>query len=774
MRILSRYLFRELLAPTSLGFAFYTFIILMKVFFDYAEMIIKRSLPFSTIVDLLALSLPHIVVLTIPMSLLVGILVAVGRLSADSEIIAMQSTGLAPGTIYRPIFAFSFLMFLINLTLMAYVLPWGNSRLQKLRVELYTSAAEKEIKPRVFFGEYDDLMIYVNDVETATGAWKGVFISDTTDPSTQRVVVASAGRLTTVEGNRQVWLDLDRSETHVTQSDRQDRYDRNRNETQRILLVSPTEGAEDITFAKSLRELDFRQLFGRLRDVRAGGNPEDARYVLTEIHNRIAIPFACITFGILGLPLGITNRRGGKSSGFSLSIGIILVYYIMLNNGEDLARSGRLPVWLAMWMPNAVLLAAGIWLIRKIGYERRRGVVQAWLGGLVAKIRRKKEARPAEAGGGEELALLSRLDIPFPNTLDRYILKEFARVLLMVILSTTVLFLVVDYSETVEEISANAVPFDVVATYYRYLVLQILNWVLPISVLIATVITFGLLSKNNEITAIKSNGISLYRTALPAVAIAAVVAVLSYFLIDFVLPYSNQRVAEMRNRIRGKDTPTAYSDQQRQWVFGNGRYVFNFLRYDRRTQTLSEVQVFEFHPTEWALSRRVAAKEARFDGVGWVFFDGWIRSFGDDGGSSYTPIQQPIRLHYPERPAYFQVEAKAPEQMTWSELRGYIANVRRLGYAADELTVKLWEKTSWPFISVVMALIALPFSFRMGKKGALYGVGIALFLAFVYWALFGVFTKLGEVGNLPGLLAAWAANVLFMIGAIYMFLRVET
>ena len=142
--------------------------------------------------------------------------------------------------------------------------------------------------------------------------------------------------------------------------------------------------------------------------------------------------------------------------------------------------------------------------------------------------------------------------------------------------------------------------------------------------------------------------------------------------------------------------------------------------------------------------------------------------------STDTPIARPLRLFYPERPEDFATEVKAPDQMTFAQLRRYIDTVSRSGYAAEELSVKLYQKTSWPFISMVMVLIALPFAFRIGKRGALYGVGIALLLGMVYWLVYGIFAKFGEVGNLPPLLAAWSANILFAIAAVYLFLNVDT
>jgi len=782
MKILTRYILKEMLGPTLLGFGFYTFIILMKSLFDFAEMIIRRSLPFSTVLKLLGLSLPHIIVLTIPMSLLFGIMIAIGRLSADSEIIAMRSAGISLGFIYRPVFYFSMSIFLLNLYLMNVELPRGNRALETLKSELFTTFVEKEIKPRVFYDEYSNMVLYVNDADPQ-GRWRGVFLSDATELSDQKIVVAKNGSLSVVAKNgslsgvgpkKQVWLDLKEAETHVFKPAKPERYDLNRNASQRFLLPDKySSQGTSIQAPRQLRQMNVVELFEVAKATR-GVDPVDYRLAQVEIHKKFAIPFACIAFGVVALPLGLTNRRGGKSSGFSLSIVIILVYYVMINNGEDLARSGKVHPALAMWAANILLTSFGIYLLRRANSDTGSGGIS-----LTQKAVRRWKAftrsrKPTGPDIQESPSLLARFDIPFPNILDRYILKEFLKVLGLVLLSTAILFLIVDYTEIIEEVTTNRIPVSIVISYYRYFVLQVLNYTLPLSVLLGTLITFGILSKNNEVTALKANGVSLYRVAFPIIMVATGLSLFSYFLLDFVLPYSNQRVTELRSIIRGNRTPQSFSVQQRQWVFGKGRYLFNFLSYDRAAKSLSQVQVFEFDPVDFKLTRRVWAEEARFDGTGWVFVEGWIRTFLDDGTSSYTPIVNPIRLHYPERPQYFEVEVKLPSQMTFAELRRYIQSLRASGYSAEELSVKLYEKTSWPFITLVMALIALPFSFRIGKRGALYGIGIALFLAFTYWTIFGIFTKFGEVGNLPALLSAWSANILFALAAIYMFLRVET
>jgi LPS export ABC transporter permease LptG len=723
----------------------------------------------------------------------------------------MRALGISTRTIYRPVFLFSLAVFFINLYLMNTVLPKGNQQFVALRAEIMTSTVEKAVKPRVFFDQYDNVMIYVNDVDPTSGRWKGVFVADTRGDESrdlatprqisaetatprqddegvaaalsaqgagQRIIIAEGGNLSIIKPQKDIWLNLFNAETHIWNPASPEKYDRTRNDTQRILLPSSDATFDPASVPRSFRELNLRELVEQERLLSrssAESDRADRNRARVEIHKKFAIPFACIAFGVLGLPLGITNRRGGKSSGFSLSIAIILLYYVMLNNGEDLAIRGRIPPWFGMWAANILLFAVGLYLLgranRDTGTRSTEGGLFVWIGRAIARLFSKR--RRAEKADDERSSVLSRLDITFPNILDRYVLREFLKVLLLVLVSVIALFVIVDYNEIARDVRRNDVAASTLLTYYRFQIFTIVHWTLPISVLVATLITFSMLAKNNEVTAIKSNGVSLYRIGLPIVAIAVLISILSYFILDFVLPYANQRVYEVKRRIEGKSVVTK-TTQQKLWYLGEGRYIINFLAYDATHKALSQVQVFEFHPTEFRLTRRVYARSAKWNGQAWAFEDGWMKSFTDDGNSTFTPITKPIALFYSETPEDFATEVKPPDQMTYAQLRRYIGVLRESGYAAEELAVKLYAKTSWPAISIVMALIAMPFAFKIGKRGALYGIGIALVLGIVYWMVFALFTKFGEVGNLPPLLSAWAANILFALSAVYLFLHVET
>src|SRR5215212_8754677 len=341
---LDRYILSEILGPLALGFLVYTFILLLRFLFDSAEMIIRRGLPVSIVGRLLTLTLPNIIVLTLPMSLLFGILIAVGRLSSDSELIAMRSSGISLLTLYRPILFMSAVFAILNTWLMVYALPWGNHALQQLRLEITTQSISQQVQPRVFYEEWEGKVLYVFETPEGEERWKGVFLAESV-PSGEdnEITIADWGEVRVEPDGERVVLRLYNAIRHKVNLNSPDRYEISR-------------------------------------------------------HRR------------LDLPLGINNRRGGKASGFALSIGVILLYYILLSNGEETARYGRIPGWVGMWAPNILMAAGGFFLLMRRNKDKSlllsrldRWVRQdVWRGLLFLKKRRQE--RKEERRAGQETA----------------------------------------------------------------------------------------------------------------------------------------------------------------------------------------------------------------------------------------------------------------------------------------------------------------------------------------------------------------------------------
>ena len=369
---------------------------------------------------------------------------------------------------------------------------------------------------------------------------------------------------------------------------------------------------------------------------------------------------------------------------------------------------------------------------------------------------------------------LPRLQMRFPNLLDRYVVRTFSSVFLLVVLSGLSIYVVADLTQIADEIFENQVPRSVVLGYYKYMSLQILYELSPILVLITTLITFSLLSRTNEVIAIKALGVSLYRIALPAVVMSLLIAAGAAFLESEILPASNERVAELEDIIRGRDSPRTYRRADRQWLFARGQYIYNYLHYDPVHQQLQRLQVFELGD-DHRLEGRLLAQRAEYAAGGeWLFDNGWWRRFDGVQVTRYDRFEEPRIVQFPEEPDFFDAELRPPDQMSYRELRQYIEELESAGQAVPELKVQLQTKIAYPTISLVMALVALPFAFRLGRQGALYGVGLSIVIGMVFIAIYAFFTTMGETGALPPMVAVWSPNVVFAFLSVYLFLGVRS
>jgi lipopolysaccharide export LptBFGC system permease protein LptF len=248
---------------------------------------------------------------------------------------------------------------------------------------------------------------------------------------------------------------------------------------------------------------------------------------------------------------------------------------------------------------------------------------------------------------------------------------------------------------------------------------------------------------------------------------------LGVFLQAQVLPATNDKTAQLRDRIFGKPVARTYRRADRQWLFGQGRYIYNYRLYDERRQALQRLQVFEFDE-QARLVRRLFAESARYRDGRWVFTDTWTRTFQGADVVDYQRRPGPTVVDYPETPEYFQSEIERPAVMRYGELRDYARELRAAGQPLAELDVQVQARVAFPFVALVMALVALPFAFRLGKHGALYGLGLAVLLGITYLVVYAFFKTLGETGALPAVVAVWSPSALFSLFAAYLFLGVRS
>jgi len=278
-------------------------------------------------------------------------------------------------------------------------------------------------------------------------------------------------------------------------------------------------------------------------------------------------------------------------------------------------------------------------------------------------------------------------------------------------------------------------------------------------------VTFALLARTHELTAVRAGGISLFRVAVPFITASAIVAGLSFAAHDAVLPYSNQKANQLRDQIRNR-SPRSYRQPERRWVFGSQGLLFNFSDFNRTHNEFQDLSVIRFQPGTFDIAERIFSPHAMWEDGSWVLRDGWIRTFDTDS-VAYTAFDRRAFADF-DPPDYFVQDWKAPDQMNYRELRSYVRDLERRGYNTRELRVGLYRKIAVPAVCMVMVIVALPFALRVERRGPVFAIAVSIMLVFVYFGVLQAFGKLGEVAALPPLMAAWAPNLLFAGLGLYL------
>jgi LPS export ABC transporter permease LptG/LPS export ABC transporter permease LptF len=780
VRILTRYILGEILSHTLIGCALFTFILFMRDLPNILNMVVRNSSTFTSMIEVVLFLLPNFFTVTIPMAVLVGILLGLSRLAADSEIVAMRASGLGIGYFVRVATIVAVGGTLIGLFNSLYVAPRANQGILELDKAL-ASQASYEIQPRVFYEDFKNTVLYVQNVISGTGAanWKQVFMADVTDPNSPKITTA-ASAVVVSDTSQELMMRLRNGTEHDPVADHPEQYN-----------IS-TFVIDDLPFAASqqseghLGRLDTVIYALPMKELIERTHGPDGKRFLIELNKRFAYPAACLVLMLVGVPLGVTSRRGGKSSAWVFTILLVILYYSLSLIGIALGRQNWIPTFLAVWSANIFFAIGGLFLLWQMASGSQAfGFMAAW----TLRTPKLKPAAPTKSKGASAGGLLARyLARPgrkvsrgvFPRILDQYVVLEFLNMFGLVLVGFVMLMLVFTVFDLLSDILRNRIGFTVVGDYLINLTPLMVYKLAPLAVLIAVLVTFGVLNRNSEIIAMKATGISLYRLVVPIVAIAAILAVSLFLFDEFYLPQANKRQDALRNVIKGKPAQTV-SHPEQNWIFGQpkagepGR-IFYYRFFDADLNEFGNISVFEFDPSTFALTRRIFAAKAVWDGGtgSWHFQNGWQNDIQGDHTSSYRGFTLTSFPEIHEDPSYFNKESLQAQQMNFGQLDRYIGDLRQSGFDTMKLRVALWQKLAYPLIAVVMAILAIPFALSMGRRGSLTGIAVAIGVALTYFVVDSLFGALGNVNYLPAALAAWSSDILFGLVGGYLLLRTPT
>lgn len=786
MRTLDRYIAREIVPPFVIALLVFTFILIIPVIIDLAEQLIAKGVPWTTILRLMVTLLPSTLALTIPMALLIGILVAFGRLSGDREIVVMLACGVSPYRLLQPVLALAVVGWALTSWMVIGAMPDANQAFREITQEIVMDRAEGEVRPRVFFADFPNTVLYVRDVPVG-GGWEDVLAADTSSPSKPIIYLARRGRMVVDRAARTIQMVLEDGTRHTTRLDDPTAYEILRFEST-IVSLNPESVFPTVAPPKGDRELGVAGLKARIDEVRlAGQSPHNE---IMELHKKFSLPVACLVFGVLGLALGASHRKDGTLASFVLGIGVIFVYYVIMFTAEALTKGGWVPAWLAMWLPNIVLGAAGVALLASRARSADQPIrlsLPPWLANVRASVSTAggpdapRDAAIRTSGGGRPVVMvirIPRIELPRPTLLDLYVAKQYARVLAMTVLGMLGLFYISTFIDLSDKWFKGQTSLGMLIEFLAWSTPQFLAYIIALAVLLSALVTVGLLTKSSELIVMRACGISLYRTAMPLVAFAVAGSALLFGMEERVLAASNRQADRLRHIIR-TGSPQTFDLINRKWLVGRDGEVYHYQYYDPRARELNGLSVFSYDATTHMVTDRLFARRAVFAGdhagssALWRLEQGWARKFGHEADvTAFEPFA--VKTMALEPADYFVTEAPAPDRMTYTQLRGYINELRASGYDMLANEVGLHRKLAFPFVTLVMTLIAVPFAVSTGRRGAMYGIGIGIVLALVYWTLISVFAAFGAAGLIHPLLAAWAPNIVFGAAGAFLLLTVRT
>lgn len=394
VQTIDRYILREIAVPFGLGLAVFTLILLIARILKLVELVVNRGVPFLDVLKLFSYILPAFLEVTVPMAVLLAVLVAFGRMSSDTEIIAFRASGVSLFQLTRPVAVFAAVIFFVALGVSLYARPWGNTLLRNGLYEIAKTRASAGLKPQVFTDDFSGLVIYVNRIEPPGNTLRGILISDTRDSSRQNTIFAQSGVLIPNEASHVLTLRLIAGSIHSFDPNTHT-YHRTDFSTYDITLDLNNALANTHPRTKDPSEMTVPELEAAIAAKRAAGQPAFDEAV--EVQRKFSIPFACLAFAAVGIPLGIRPSRAVRSQGFALSLMLIFAYYLLLTFGESLGQRGVLPAFIAMWIPNILLTALAAALFRRAARETsitRSTPIQGWLTAARLRVARLAGSKP--------------------------------------------------------------------------------------------------------------------------------------------------------------------------------------------------------------------------------------------------------------------------------------------------------------------------------------------------------------------------------------------
>lgn len=719
-------------------------------------------------------------VITIPLSLLIGIMIGFARLSSNNEIVGLMTSGISWSVLLIPLFSFSLGSLFLTGFLTFQGAPYAARTILAIQAQLMLHKARTQVKSKVFDTRFENCMLYIEEVNRKNDRWSGVLISMNSDAD-KILITGQHGVLETQDESGRSVLHVFNGAIHRLERAAAQRYTYHTEQFSsyhvRIDLPQKPAKPHQTGLLGSVK-------VASMRDLLSFNDKENKRLHLkarVEFHKRLLLPLSCLVFTPFALLLGLPNSTASPAKGAFIAIFIALVYYSLLFVGEKLTLSGSLPPFLGMWIGTIVLAACGgiafNWKRFTIaqGSSFRAIRVLLYLNKLIKSIsyyfNNKRTTKKSK----------KRLLLPVPSWhVDRYITLHF---FLFHYLTTTFLisiYLIFTLVELSPDLVGNDIGPSYLIRYLLFLVPQVFVQTAAPCLLVASLITISIIVRTNQVLALVSSGISIYRITAPFFFYAIIMLMLIFSVQAYVIPKTGPHQDNLRFYIKKGRFPTLVErsllSQSGNWMYGGQNQIYHFSSFSQHHQSLHNLLILEIEDRRnMVIKKRVHAEVATWNTNTrqWLLTNVVVWNFSNNQVVQET-YHEHASIDLPMSPDFLLKELPKPEFLTFDQLKLLTQNTQQGGYDTTEMRIALYRYVAFPFSCVIMTLIGLSFGFAIGPKGVFVSAGSGVLLGAAFWFGLELFEKLGKYDYIHPNLSAWGANIILGSIGIYKLFRVRT
>ncbi len=774
---ISLYLLRSVVPYVGFAWALLSVILFVQQAGRFSDIFFSANIPPSLIWQLAVALIPNVVAFTCPMAVLVGVIIGLSKMQGDSELVAIRASGIGNLQVVAPIailgFALSIFAILVNL----FGVPLAARVVKAVALQTAIYKLESPIEPGVFNTEIAGYTAYVKDGDMSTGRWRNIFIhAEDEKTGTVRLITSSDGRIDS-SAERSELLLANAVSTTITPSDSGEK------------IVSETLG--EIRFAiqtrrgdliaklgdreLSIEELGLTELANAAR-TKEGSERTEANIIW---QRRMVLSLAPFLFAILGALLVLRFNRGGRGFGIFLSLISLISFYLVAFLGEQLARAGSVPVFVAGILPLGAIAVAIIWF----GISSRTGTS----GDLFSRLAILLPSFRRELAGVDRRSLV--LDLT-TGLRDFDILYDLVRYFLITLAFLSSVFLVFTAFELWRFAGSMQGGIWLLIQYLFFLLPFVYLSLVPSAAMIAVLATYVIKSRQNELVTWVAAGQSIYRLLVPCFLLMSFLGLVNWQVQEYLAPSANQIQERLRDRLRIRGKPAAIGN--RLWI-ANDKRVYSFRLESKVVQVLNntltsdndmarslncastcpliDLTVYEFVEKGERLQTLYRAKSAIWEENGIRFIEGGRRNELLNGGYAALEIGSDPLFGDDINP--FIAVRRRPSQLTIAEL-GIQMDQTRSDVERRSFEVAIQKRYATLFLPLIIAIFTAPFALSLDRKGKVVTIGYAVGLWLLFTGVTSAIEQLGVNGMLPAGVAVWIPLVIFTALGLFLLSRVRT